>query len=127
MSGATAGGWPYVTPEDHPLEFPTLSQQLATKLQAEITDKVAAGSRGVLSAVYADVSGIKTIGHTLGRIPTRVHLTPAGGIIGVSMQKLAYIVLDVTATTLRVVVVDTTNGSAVTNVSQRIAFYYDMA
>ena len=28
----TANGWPYVEPADKPLEYPALSQQLATKL-----------------------------------------------------------------------------------------------
>jgi hypothetical protein len=36
MSGATANGWPYVQPADHPLDYPTLSQQLATKLESAI-------------------------------------------------------------------------------------------
>jgi hypothetical protein len=34
MSGTTAGGWPYVTPDDHPVEFPAHSQALANKLEA---------------------------------------------------------------------------------------------
>ena len=32
MSGTTANGWPYVTPDDHPKEFPAASQALAQKL-----------------------------------------------------------------------------------------------
>lgn len=31
----TAAGWPYVEPADHPLEYPTVSQQLATKLESD--------------------------------------------------------------------------------------------
>lgn len=34
MPGSTAHGWPYVTPDDHPVEFPAHSQALATKLEA---------------------------------------------------------------------------------------------
>ena len=34
MSGVTTNGWPYVTPDDHPLEFPAHSQALANKLEA---------------------------------------------------------------------------------------------
>lgn len=29
MTGTTAGGWPYLVPDDHPLEYPAQSQQLA--------------------------------------------------------------------------------------------------
>lgn len=36
MTGVTAGGIPYVTPEDHPLEFPTHSQGLAAKLNGAL-------------------------------------------------------------------------------------------
>ena len=35
MSGATAGGWPYVTPDDHPLEYPAFSQQFALFAEAQ--------------------------------------------------------------------------------------------
>lgn len=56
MSGVTAGGWPYVTPEDHPLEFPALSQQLANKLESS----GATAALGALtpSAGWADFGGI---------------------------------------------------------------------
>jgi hypothetical protein len=33
MGGTTADGWPYVTPDDHPKEFPAHSQGLANGLQ----------------------------------------------------------------------------------------------
>ena len=36
MSGATAGGWPYVTPDDHPLEYPAWSQQFAEIAEAKV-------------------------------------------------------------------------------------------
>lgn len=32
--GVTPSGWPYVTPDDHPKEYPAHSQQLAEKLEA---------------------------------------------------------------------------------------------
>lgn len=35
MSGTTTHGWPYVTPDDHPKEYPAASQQLAEKLEAQ--------------------------------------------------------------------------------------------
>lgn len=34
MSGTTSGGWPYVTPDDHPKEYPSASQGLANKLES---------------------------------------------------------------------------------------------
>jgi hypothetical protein len=33
--GVTAHGWPYVEPDDHPLQYPNVSQALAEKLEAE--------------------------------------------------------------------------------------------
>lgn len=41
MSGTTAHGWPYVTPDDHPVEFPAASQALANKLES--TPRVQSG------------------------------------------------------------------------------------
>lgn len=45
MSGSTAGGIPYVTPDDHPKEYPTASQQLAELLSAKFAalPRIAAG------------------------------------------------------------------------------------
>lgn len=45
MGGTTTGGFPYVTPDDHPLQFPAHSQALANKLQADST----ASTSGVLT------------------------------------------------------------------------------
>jgi hypothetical protein len=42
MGGLTANSWPYVTPDDHPKEYPAASQALANKLES----LVGAGSRG---------------------------------------------------------------------------------
>lgn len=42
MPANTPGGWPYVLPEDHPLEFPAHSQALANKLQTDATIVIAA-------------------------------------------------------------------------------------
>lgn len=36
MSGTTANGWPYVTPDDHPKEFSAASQALAQKLENDL-------------------------------------------------------------------------------------------
>jgi len=36
MGGTTTNGWPYVTPDDHPFEFPAASQTLANKLDAQV-------------------------------------------------------------------------------------------
>ena len=36
MPATTASGWPYVLPGDTAIEFPALSQQLASKLQTEV-------------------------------------------------------------------------------------------
>lgn len=44
MSGTTAGGWPYVTPDDHPKEFPAHSQALAQKLDAMPASKLRMGT-----------------------------------------------------------------------------------
>jgi hypothetical protein len=34
MGGTTTHGWPYVTPDDHPFEYPAASQALANKLES---------------------------------------------------------------------------------------------
>jgi hypothetical protein len=43
MAGTSAGGWPYVTPDDHPKDFPTHSQALANKLDG-LPASVASGT-----------------------------------------------------------------------------------
>lgn len=54
MSGTTTSGWPYVTPDDHPVEYPAASQALANLLEAR--------SRIVVAAKGADQTGIASGG-----------------------------------------------------------------
>lgn len=56
MSGTTEHGWPYVTPEDHPLEFPTHSQALANKLDARFAGLPHAVATGTVTTAGAGVS-----------------------------------------------------------------------
>lgn len=37
MPNLTAGGYPYVLPDEHPLEYPAVSQQLAQKLESDLS------------------------------------------------------------------------------------------
>ena len=48
--GLTPGGWPYATPDDHPLQYPAVSQQLAEKLEAV---PVACGGKVQITATLA--------------------------------------------------------------------------
>ena len=45
MPATTPGGWPYVLPADHPVEYPAASQNLANKLEA-LGLKVAFAKKG---------------------------------------------------------------------------------
>lgn len=42
MSGTTTNGWPYVTPDDHPKEYPAASQALAQMIDSSegLTDQI---------------------------------------------------------------------------------------
>lgn len=56
MSGTTAGGWPYVTPDDHPKEYPAASQQLAEKIDARLVALPAAVATGTVSTAGVGVT-----------------------------------------------------------------------
>lgn len=59
MPGTSSAGYPYVLPADHPLEFPALSQQLATQLDANTR---AIGAVAQLSgSIPSNASGITNI------------------------------------------------------------------
>jgi hypothetical protein len=58
MGGTTTGGIPYVTPDDHPKEYPAASQALAAKideLQAAVAaiPNVVSGRTGIQTAAAA--------------------------------------------------------------------------
>lgn len=64
--GLTPNGWPYVTPDDHPKEYPAVSQQLAEKLETATSNPsplslalipAHRGSRLLLAAVISDAAG----------------------------------------------------------------------
>ena len=56
MSGTTAGGWPYVTPDDHPKEYPAASQQLAEKIDARLVALPAAVATGTVDTAGVAVT-----------------------------------------------------------------------
>jgi hypothetical protein len=56
MSGTTGQGWPFVTPDDHPKEYPTLSQALAEKLEADVI-RAAAQARAAFTPVWSQDGG----------------------------------------------------------------------
>lgn len=62
MSGTTTDGWPYVTPDDHPKEYPAASQQLAEKLST-------AQSGGFVNGLVTNGSGAVSVPHQLNRTP----------------------------------------------------------
>lgn len=99
MSGTTTSGWPYVTPDDHPYQYPAASQALANKL--EVLDKTTTtnlstannfsaqaviqvtynGSAAHLSGVVSRASGSSTIFLAAGTIPAAAR--PAVSMRGV--------------------------------------------
>lgn len=60
MPATTPGGWPYVLPADHPLEYPAQSQQLATALDAAWIDDPGARRSMTLSAQLSIPTGVAT-------------------------------------------------------------------
>ena len=75
MSGVTTGGWPYILPADHPLEYPATTQQLATKLDA-------LGLRAVTALKSADQSGIAS-GAGAGFTATLANVPAGHPVIGI--------------------------------------------
>lgn len=56
MSGTTPKGWPYVTPDDHPKEYPSLSQTLAEKLDTfDAREATNAARVAAATSTYAPV------------------------------------------------------------------------
>jgi hypothetical protein len=54
MGGTTISGWPYITPDDHPKEFPAHSQALANMLESQRVGGVIHASSSVPSSTTAD-------------------------------------------------------------------------
>jgi hypothetical protein len=59
MSGSTVHGFPYVTPDDHPKEFPASSQALANKLESAVkvvATGTSSGNTGLAAAAGVAVN-----------------------------------------------------------------------
>lgn len=100
MPANTAGGWPYVLPADHPLEFPTHSQALAQQLDAvagsgqwtsysptvggAVYSAVVAAylKRGTLVTVVVKATVTSVSGDLTFSLPTQAHTDQVGGSAG---------------------------------------------
>ena len=97
MTGTTPNGWPYVTPDDHPLEFPAHSQALAQKLEAVVAIRSAtvslatnwAGSitlKRYGTLIVATVNSVRkvvtpTANELIGSIPTGFRPDPVAAFL----------------------------------------------
>jgi hypothetical protein len=114
---ATANGWPYVTPTDHPKDFPASSQALATKLEADV--------RGFKTGYWsgsADGSGNISITHGLGRTPTAMILTPGANATTGPLSLAGWRVTGFTPTTASIYIVNSSTGAAYAGVA--FGFYW---
>lgn len=86
MSGTTTHGWPYVTPDDHPLQFPAASQVLAEKLEGAVPQILfaslsvaAAGMQIVFSKPFATPPAVTAAARTYSdQIATISNVTATG-------------------------------------------------
>jgi hypothetical protein len=117
---ATASGWPYVTPTDHPKDFPASSQALATKAEAV----VGAGMKGGNASGTTDGSGFVTLTHNLGRVPAFAVVSPTSAVVTATLALLGYRVEQsgFTGTTFRVYCTRNDTKAAFPGVA--VSFYF---
>lgn len=137
MPTTTPNGWPYVLPDDRPVEFPTLSQQLAQKLDtAETwvawTPSVGGATYSTLTAAYQKRGTLVTVvvkgtvsavsGPMSFSLPVNVHADQIGGAIGVARAVIGagyYLFVHASGTATAAVAVHGPNG-AITNTSPTV-------
>lgn len=82
------------------------------------------GSVGIATQSFAPATGIFTVAHTLGVAPSAILLTPALDSGFSLAHTLLYQVFDVGTEFFRVQITRITDATIVTDVQQRIAFYW---
>jgi hypothetical protein len=119
-------GWQVPVLGDVP-NVPSDLTNLALGIEATVANLAGVrGSVGILAPAYISASGAYTVPHSLGRVPTVIQLTAAGGNIDIEAAKIFYVVYDATSTTVRVQHNDLVTGATLVNPARRLAFYYEI-